>query len=73
MDDAQVKRRLNVRVDPDLHDRATSAAERYFEGSEAMLMRQALEIYLDLRDSLGFDFDRVIQPMRETDAVALAS
>lgn len=66
---------LAARVSGDLVDRVQMAAAQRFQGNEAMLLREAVELYLDLRDALGFDFDRVTQPMRagERELVAVAS
>jgi hypothetical protein len=55
-----------------LSGRSADWAGRLFQGNEAMLAREALTVYLDLRDALGFDFDRVIQPLRERE-LAVAS
>lgn len=52
--------KLNFRADPALKDRIEAAAADRFQGIEAMLMRDAIEMYLDLRDAYGPDFDRII-------------
>jgi hypothetical protein len=64
---------VTARLQGDLAERATDAAARLFHGNEAMLVREALIVYLDLRDAQGWDFDRVIQPLRERELTAVAS
>jgi hypothetical protein len=58
-------KRLNVRVEPALHDRIRLVAEKRFEGNEAMAFRDALETYAELRERLGVDFDRRITELLE--------
>ena len=64
---------VTVRLSGKLGERTTEAAERLFHGYEAMLLREALIVYLDIRDAQGFDFDRVVQPLRKRDLTAVAS
>lgn len=68
-DDLQ-RRRLNVRVEPELHERVRLIAEERFGGVHALVMRDALETYVDLRDALGYDFDRTISELLKREAVA---
>lgn len=63
---------VTARLTGPLADRARDAAARFFHDNEAMLTREALMVYLDLRDALGFDFDRTIQPLRKREADVLA-
>jgi hypothetical protein len=65
--------KLNFRVDPAFRERVGVAAERDFQGNEAMLMRDALETYLDLRDGLGLQFHMVIEPLRRRTREAKAA
>ena len=51
---------VTTRLAGDLAARTESAAARWFQGNEAMLTREALIVYLRLRDALGYDFDREI-------------
>lgn len=60
MADVKMPPPFNVRLDADLRDRLKADADRRFQGVEAMAARNAIETYLNLRDSLGFDFDREI-------------
>lgn len=64
---------VNTRVSPVLFERVSSAAAVRFQGNQGMLVREALELYLDLRDRHGFDFDRVMHELRSDAPVALAS
>jgi phage gp37-like protein len=64
---------LTTRVSGEMVDRVAAASAQRFQGNEAMLLREAVELYLDLRDALGFDFDRVIQPMRAGERELVAS
>lgn len=70
MDQNATTFQLTARLSGDLAERTQSAATKLFHGNEAMLAREALTVYLDLRDALGFDFDRVVQPLRERESVA---
>lgn len=65
MDETRANLVVTVRLTGDLADRAGAAAARLFHGNEAMLLREALAVYLDIRDAQGFDFDRKVQPLRE--------
>lgn len=57
-----------ARVSPEVRDRVRREAGQRFQGNESMLVRAAVETYLDLRESLGFDFDRRITEMLEREA-----
>lgn len=64
MDQRTSSYQVTARLSGGLAERTEEAAARLFQGKEAMLIREALTVYLDLRDALGFDFDRTIQPLR---------
>lgn len=68
--DTSKRKRLNVRVEPALHERVRNIASEQFEGNEAMAFRDALETYAVLRERLGVDFDRAVSEMLTRDAVA---
>ena len=61
---------VTTRLTGSLAERTQHAADDLFHGNEAMLAKEALTIYLDLRDALGFDFDRIVQPLRGRESAA---
>lgn len=72
--EANKRPKLIARIDPDIRDRVRREADQRFQGNESMVARAALETYFDLRDALGFDFERVISDLIAVDeSVAVAS
>lgn len=55
---------MTIGLPSPLAQRVRVAADRQFQGKRSMVIREALHVYLDLRDALGYDFDRTIQPLR---------
>ena len=53
-------------------ERIRLRAEQLFQGKDVMVIRDAVETYLDLRDALGFDFDRIVQPLRVREVEAVS-
>jgi predicted DNA-binding protein len=62
----------SVRLDEETRERLRNAAERFFQGNESILLREAVLTYLDLRDAQGLRFDLVIQPLRERELAAVS-
>lgn len=56
-----------IRVDPRFRRRIQTEAARRFGGNEALLMREATRLYLDLRDHLGPRFELVIDSLTRDD------
>lgn len=73
MDETRSQLMITVRLTGDLAERAEAAAARLFHGNEAMLTRDALAVYLDIRDAQGLRFDMVVQPLRERELAEMAS
>lgn len=59
---------VSLYVDADLKSAIAEEAERRFEGNESMLWREAVRLYLDLRQRLGTNFDAAIEDLRERTA-----
>lgn len=71
MSEGNRRPKFNARIEPALRDRLKAEAERRFQGNEAMAAREAIVTYLDLRDSLGFEFERTIDSLRSGDREAI--
>jgi len=61
-----------LRLDEVTRERVRLAAIKHYQGNESILLREAITTYLDLRDTQGLDFDRVIQPMRGRELVVVS-
>lgn len=61
-----------IRFTPTERERIRLRAEQVFRGVDVMLIREAVETYLDLREALGYDFDRTIQPLRARELEAVS-
>ncbi len=58
------KPKIFARVDPAFQERLSQLAALRFEGNESMVVRAALELYMDLRDVHGARFDIVVEELR---------
>jgi hypothetical protein len=48
---------IGVRIDPEFRAEVKAGAERYFEGSESALLREAARVYIALRRKLGVQYE----------------
>jgi hypothetical protein len=53
-------RTLQIRATPEFRNRLKEGAERDFDGNTSILIRKAVNLYLDLRESQGPSFELVV-------------
>ncbi len=55
---------VTTRVTVEANQRAQKAADKYFEGNRTMLVRSAINTYVDLREALGPRFELAVAEMK---------
>lgn len=67
---ASERRMVFARIEPEFRRRVKAEADRRYQGNESMVVRAALEMYLDLREELGPRFEIVVDAFRQNGKVA---
>lgn len=55
---------VTTRVTAEANQRAQKVADKYFEGNRTMLVRSAINTYVDLREALGPRFDLAVAELK---------
>lgn len=55
---------VTTRVTPEANQRAQKVADKYFEGNRTMLVRSAINTYVELREVLGPRFDLAVAELK---------